>query len=168
MEHCIKKCVTATVLLVIAIIAIILSCYLIGNGANCWVGIGAITIAVLSMLLIISLLCCPCNEEPNVTKEKMDQWIRESISNNIHRRLDDCSFTCLNNRLDQDISELQKKITKKIDNVHLVQAPYLSFLKELSTEIGKSGNAWKKEDIERFMQCFESVTKSLKEITSED
>lgn len=168
MEHCTKKCVIAVVLLAIAIIAIILSCYLIGNGANCWVSSGIIAIAVFSTLLVIGLLCCPCCKDPNVTKEKMDQWIRESISNNIHRRLDDSSFTCLNNRLDNDISELQKKITKKIDNVHLVQTSYLSFLGNLAEEIGKQGSAWKTEDIEKFMKCMESVTESLKKISSED
>lgn len=167
MEHCIKKCVTATVLLVIAIIAIILSCYLIGNGANCWVGIGTITIAVLSILLIISLLCCPCNEEPDVTKEKMDQWVRDAINNNIRIKIDDCTVSFMNRQLNQNVSELQSKITKKIDNVHLVQTSYLSFLGNLAEEIGKQGSAWKAEDIEKFMKCMESVTESLKKITSE-
>ena len=48
MEHCTKKCLIAVVLLMIAILAIILSCYLIGNGENCWVSSGIIAIAVFS------------------------------------------------------------------------------------------------------------------------
>lgn len=167
MEHCTKKCVIAVVLFVIAILAIILSCYLISNGTNYWVDSGIIIIAVLSILLITSLLCCPCNEEPDVTKGKMDQWVRDAINNNIRIKIDDCTVSFMNRQLNQNVSELQSKITKKIDNVHLVQTTYLSFLGKLAEEIGKPGSVWKAEDIEKFMKCMESVTESLKKITSE-
>ena len=167
MENCTKKCFIAAVLFVIAILAIILSCHLISNGTNCWVDSGIIIIAMLSILLIISLLCCPCNKETAVTKEKMDQWVRDAINNNIRIKIDDCTVSFMNRQLNQNVSELQSKITKKIDNVHLVQTSYLSFLGKLAEGIGKPGSAWKAEDIEKFMKCMESVTESLKKITSE-
>ena len=167
MEHCTKKCVIAVVLLVIAILAIILACYLISNGTNYWVDSGIIIIAVLSILLITSLLCCPCNEEPAVTKERMNQWVRDAINNNIRIKIDDTTVSFMNNQLNHNVSELQNKITKKIDNVHLVQTSYLSFLEKLAGEIGKSESAWGKEDIDKFMECFGSITESLKKITSE-
>lgn len=168
MEHCTKKYLIAVMLFVIAIIVIILSCYLIGNGANCWVSCGIIAIAVLSILLVIGLLCCPCNKESTITKEKMDKWIRDAINNNIHIKIDDCTVSFMNRQLNQNILELQDKITRKIDNVHLVQTSYLPFLEKLATEIGKSESAWKKEDIDKFMECFGSITESLKKITSEN
>lgn len=128
---------------------------------------GIIIIAMLSILLIISLLCRPCNEEPAVTKERMNQWVRDAINNNIRIKIDDCTVSFMNRQLNQNVSELQSKITKKIDNVHLVQTTYLSFWGKLAEEIGKPGSAWKAEDIEKFMKCMESVTESLKKITSE-
>lgn len=167
MGHCTKECFIAVALFIIAILAIILSCYLISNGTNCWVDSGIIIIAMLSILLIISLLCSPCNKETAVTKEKMDQWVRDAINNNIRIKIDDCTVSFMNRQLNQNVSELQSKITKKIDNVHLVQTSYLSFLEKLAEEIGKPGSAWKAEDIEKFMKCMESVTESLKKITSE-
>lgn len=129
---------------------------------------GIIIIAVLSILLITSLLCCPCNEEPAVTKERMNQWVRDAINNNIRIKIDDTTVSFMNNQLNHNVSELQNKITKKIDNVHLVQTSYLSFLEKLAGEIGQQESAWKTEDIEKFMKCMESVTESLKKITSED
>lgn len=167
MGNCTKKCFIAVALFIIAILAIILSCYLISNGTNCWVDSGVIIIAMLSILLIISLLCSPCNKETAVTKEKMDQWVRDAINNNIRIKIDDCTVSFMNRQLNQNVSELQSKITKKIDNVHLVQTSYLSFLEKLAGEIGKSESAWGKEDIDKFMECFGSITESLKKITSE-
>lgn len=171
---CPCKCIVIVVLLAITAVAVVSSGYVICNGLGCTACEGFIAIAALSLLLLIGVLCCTsgnCTEEAtqkSITEEKIELWVRNAVNHNMPLRVDEYVTTCVSTRLEQSISQIQSKVVKKIDNVHLVQTSYLSFLETLAKEIGKPGTAWTADDIKRFMECFESVTESLKRITAED
>lgn len=125
----------------------------------------------------------------NISEEQLAIWIKKAIAENIQVKSDEILISKLESveykfadrvkrvneeqthemesivkahadALSEQLTGFEKSLHDDLEKVFFTKNSNLKFLQEMAHSIGKEASAWTKEQIERFLQCYE-VTKEV-------